>query len=247
MRRVALVLACGLIGWVAPVSGAAASPSMLVRMPLHARSVERATTDSTNWSGYAAYNATFSDVQASWTQPKVTCSTSGHRYASFWVGLDGYTSNSVEQIGTDSDCSGRRAVYYAWYEMYPAYSVTLSQTSNPVVPGDSMSAEVSTSATTFTLTLHDSTQKWIYSTTQASTTAQDSSAEWVAEAPSSCYITCSVLPLANFGTVNFSTAVTTGNGQAGTISTFTNSGIIKAQPSALGTNGSSFTVTWHHS
>ena len=48
----------------------------------------------------------------------------GHTYAAFWVGLDGYTSKSVEQLGTDSDCTNVNSPsYYAWYEMYPAASV----------------------------------------------------------------------------------------------------------------------------
>ncbi len=66
----------------------------------------RGAAASTNWSGYAAYQSgtTFTDVKATWTQPSVTCPKRGTQYASFWVGLDGYNSNSVEQIGTDSDC-----------------------------------------------------------------------------------------------------------------------------------------------
>jgi len=255
MRRAALVLAGTLAGLLVPVSGVAAGTSMLVRMPLH-RSAVRGTVGSTNWSGYATSNASFTDVKGSWVQPTATCSTSGRRYSSFWVGLDGYTSNSVEQIGTDSDCSSRkRPVYYAWYEMYPAGSVTLSSSKYPVAANDSISAEVAASGATYTLTLKNVTKGWTYTTTQTSTTAQGSSAEWVAEAPSSCFITCSVLPLANFGTVNFTGSATTGNGQTGTISAFTNdeivmttnSGTVKAVPSALTDSGASFSDTWYHS
>ena len=54
------------------------------------------------------------------------------QYASFWVGLDGFTSSSVEQTGTDSDCSGRTPDYYGWYEMFPADPVNFT---NPVSPG----------------------------------------------------------------------------------------------------------------
>src|SRR5262249_52127531 len=118
-----------------------------------------ASTTSTNWSGYAVTgaNGSFTSVSASWTQPTATCS---HRnqYATFWVGLDGFNSNSVEQTGTDSDCSGRTPVYYGWYEMFPAFPVNFS---NPVRPGDAMSASVTFSgSSTFTLVLHDATQNW---------------------------------------------------------------------------------------
>ena len=82
-----------------------------------AHGISHAAT-STNWSGYAATTGTYTSVSASWTEPTGTCSGSA-KYSSFWVGLDGYNSNSVEQTGSEVDCSGSRAVYYAWYEMYP--------------------------------------------------------------------------------------------------------------------------------
>jgi hypothetical protein len=46
------------------------------------------------------------------------------------------------------------------------------------------------------------------------------SAEWIAEAPSSCSSSggCRTLPLANFGSVSFARAAATGDGHAGTIS-----------------------------
>jgi len=71
--------------------------------------VVNAEVQSTNWSGYAATgaNGAFSSVSASWTEPAATCTSNRRRtaqYAAFWVGLDGYSSGSVEQTGTDSDC-----------------------------------------------------------------------------------------------------------------------------------------------
>jgi hypothetical protein len=251
MWRPALAMTLGLVSFIAQVP--AASSSTLVHMPAHAQVMSRGVANSTNWSGYAVYNATFTDVEGSWTQPAVTCPSTGRRYAAFWVGLDGYTSNSVEQIGTDSDCAGQnRPVYYAWYEMYPAASVTLSS-SYPVRAGDSMSARVSVSGTTFTLVLKNTTRGWTFTTTQTSTSAQDASAEWVAEAPSSCFVTCSVLPLANFGTMHFTGAFV--NHRSGTIGSYThdkvimvtNNGTTKALPSALSGYGTSFGDTWYHS
>ena len=91
---------------------------------------------STNWSGYAVSGShgAYRSVSATWTVPAVTCS-SGDRNASFWVGLDGYGSNSlsVEQAGTDANCSGRTAEYNGWYEMYPAKPVYFR---TKVRPGD---------------------------------------------------------------------------------------------------------------
>lgn len=170
------------------------------------------TAESTNWSGYAATGSdgAFTSVSASWTEPTATCSSSGRgrssdSYAAFWVGLDGYSSDSVEQTGTDSDCSGRTGEYYGWYEMYPAYPVDFS---NTVKPGDAMSASVTFSGTeTYTLVLHDATQGWTQTVVKNQSGLDRSSAEVITEAPSS---STGVLPLADFGTVNYS--VSTANG-----------------------------------
>src|ERR1700722_1049119 len=83
----------------------------------------RASAESTNWSGYAVTgaNGAYKSVSAAWTEPSATCTSSGRRstdsYAAFWVGLDGYSSESVEQTGSDSDCDGKTPDYYGWYEM----------------------------------------------------------------------------------------------------------------------------------
>src|SRR5450755_4908524 len=107
-----------------------------------AHSSSRTTDESTNWSGYAATgaNGAFKSVSASWTEPTGKCtSRRSAQYSSFWVGLDGFNSGSVEQTGTDVDCSGRTPVYYGWYEMYPAFPVNYT---NTVRPGDHFSASV---------------------------------------------------------------------------------------------------------
>ena len=198
---------------------------------------------STNWSGYAVAGSRFTSVSSSWTEPTATCSSTA--YSSFWVGLDGDTSNSVEQTGTDADCSGRTPQYYAWYEMYPKYPVNLR---NTVRPGDHLTASVTTNGSgTFTLTISDSTQGWNYSTQQKLKSAKLASAEVIAEAPSS---SSGVLPLANFGTVSFSGAGA--NGSLLTSSTphidpitMQSGSTVKAQPGSI--SGGAFSVTWKHS
>lgn len=215
--------------------------------------LNHSTVTSTNWSGYADTGATFSDVKGSWVQPAVTCSSSRAQYSSFWVGLDGYNSNSVEQIGTDSDCTGRnRPSYYAWYEMYPAGSV---ETSLSVKPGDTLSAEVSVKGSTYTLRLVDS-RGGTYTTTKTSSGDADSSAEWIAESPEICnFYSCSLAQLADFGVVNFGSASATAGSVTGPISAFTSNeivmttsnGTVRAQPSALTAGGSAFSDTWKHS
>ena len=80
---------------------------------------------SGNWSGYAvpkegSPSDTFSGVQGSWVVPTVTGSRGQVTYSSAWVGLDGYETATVEQIGTEQDWTGRAQANYVWFEMYPS-------------------------------------------------------------------------------------------------------------------------------
>jgi hypothetical protein len=163
---------------------------------------------SDNWSGYAAHGGalSFNSVSASWVQPAGTC-TGKATYSAFWVGLDGYSSRTVEQTGSEVDCSGGSPVYYAWYEMYPAYPVNFS---NAVSPGDQFTASVTSSGDVFTLTIADITQGWNQTITKSLSSAMQSSAEVIAEAPC-CTATGKILPLTDFGTVNFTRANVNGS------------------------------------
>jgi hypothetical protein len=169
----------------------------------------RNQVESENWSGYAVSGSdgAFNSVSSSWTEPTATCDDSGYEYAAFWVGLDGYNSSSVEQTGTDSDCDAGTPDYYGWYEMYPADPVYFT---NPVEPGDSMSASVvfDSSSSIYTLTLTDSTQGWTQTEQEQESGLSNSSAEVITEAPSSEF---GPLPLADFGTVNFSGSTDNGS------------------------------------
>jgi hypothetical protein len=200
---------------------------------------------STNWSGYAVSGAgPYTSVSASWTQPAVDCTKTPTGYSSFWVGLDGDTTNTVEQTGTEADCSSGSPVYYGWYEMYPKFPVNYS---NPVSPGDSMSASVTSAGRgTFSLTLTDSTQGWTRTTQQKLTHAKLGSAEVIAEAPSS---SGGVLPLADFGTANFGAATVDGSPMASLsgldpITMVSSSGTVEAKPSSMSNSGS-FSDTWY--
>jgi hypothetical protein len=200
---------------------------------------------STNWSGYADTSSTFSTVTGNWSEPSVSC-TSRTTYAAFWVGIDGLTSGSVEQDGTLAECSGGRPFYYTWWEMYPTNAIQTVGSS--VQPGDSISASVVRSGTSYTLKITDSTHPAnSFTTTQSCSNCANSSAEWIAEAPSSG----SVLPLADFHTWTLSGATV----NSGVISSFTDdeitmvdsSGRVKAQPGPLNGSGNGFSVTWERS
>ena len=255
-----------------PIIGKALLPGLgqlLGHSARHATNVQ-----SQNWSGYADNQDTYNSVAASWIEPTVNCGASGgggggilggllgggagSSASSFWVGLDGFNSSSVEQLGTDSDCNGNTPAYYAWWEMYPNPSQSLSS-SYPVRAGDQMTAWVASnpSGTSFYLALKDSTAGWYFSTNQsASPGFGRSSAEVIAEAPSSCSLLfCSQVPLADFGQVGFGNANlidnTNHNGSLASFNaneiTMTVNGQTLANPSNLSADGKSFSVTWQHS
>jgi hypothetical protein len=137
---------------------------------------------STSWAGYylAGANGAFSSVSAAWTVPTATC-VAGAQYAAFWVGLDGVSSDSVEQVGMDADCASGNPDYDGWYDMYPADPVYFS---NTVSPGDAMSASVTFSgADTYTLVLADATAGWTHTVTKNESGLARSSAEVVTQGP----------------------------------------------------------------
>lgn len=204
-----------------------------------------AAQTSVNWSGYAAAGTPgqFTSVSTSWKQPAVTCGAT-NTFSSFWAGLDGDNSSTVEQTGTEADCSNGTAAYSGWWEMFPNAPVFYN---NPVQPGDAMTASVTSNGNgNFTLTLSDATAGWTQTTQQTNANAQLGSAEIIAEAPSNG----NVLPLSNFGTVTFSNDTANGapigNANAAALTMVSQNGVTEATPSALA-GGNSFTVTWDSS
>ncbi len=221
--------------------------------------VDHGSTSSTNWSGYAlsAGANTVTQAGGSWIVPTVNCTAGpSNAYSAFWVGIDGWSSNTVEQTGTDSDCSNGTPTYYAWYEFYPAQSFLISSLS--ITPGEVVSGQIIYNGSgqfTVSLTAGGST----FTKTGTVNSAQRSSAECIAEAPSS---TSGILPLADFGSVLFGfdhsgTANTCGatvSGVSGSFGSFGTSvssismvssgGADEAVPTALSSDGTSFTVNY---
>lgn len=200
---------------------------------------------STNWSGYVVTGSgPYTTVSAGWTQPAVNCASNKPSFSAFWVGLDGDTTNTVEQTGTEANCAHGSATYGAWFEMFPKRPVNYP---NPVAPGDVFTASVSYAGKgRFQMTLTDTTQGWSQTTSQKKKSAKRGSAEVIAEAPSSRK---GVLALADFGTISF-----TGASVNGSLLTSSTPGIepltmssgetVKATPSAI--SGGGFSDAWQH-
>jgi hypothetical protein len=207
--------------------------------------------ESTNWAGYADTGSGFSKVSASWTEPTGASSGSTTSLAAFWVGIDGYSSDTVEQDGTLIESYEGTVYYYDWWEIYPENDV---QIINNVNPGDEITASVVRSGDKYTLAVTDSSDSAdSFSTTQTYSGAADSSAEWIAEAPSG---SSGVYPLTDFGTWADSSSKVTEGSKSGVISSFTDdeitqvngtTGAVEDQPGPLNSSGNGFTATWESS
>jgi hypothetical protein len=183
------------------------------------------TTQSSNWAGYAVHRSgvRFAKVVGTWRQPTASCagSSANPSYSSVWVGLGGFglTSQALEQIGTETDCSPTgQKVSSAWYELVPAPSRSIHMRVNP---GDLLSAAVIVTGHQTKLTLRDLTRRTSFTRSVRVKTVDVSSAEWIVEAPSECTSanSCQTLNLANFGTAAFTSArATRTTGHTGSIS-----------------------------
>ena len=227
---------------------------MLVHTGAHAvKNVTAAT--AYNWSGYADTSGThqaFTKVSGSWTTPSVTCSAED-QITSNWVGLDGFNSNTVEQLGTISWCFQGKPVYFTWYEMYPAGTTEVGTT---VQPGDKIAASVTRTGTSYALKLTDSTHTGnniSVTKTCALATCLDTSAEWISERPS---FSIGIVPQAHYNAFKITNGAQTSSGKAGTIGSgpgVNSITMIDATSSynlntvSTLTGGNSFSTTWKNS
>lgn len=210
---------------------------------------------STNWGGYASLTSltspqpgSVSYVVGTWQVTPVNA-TAVNAYSASWVGIDGYASGTVEQLGTESDWVNGGPVYSVWYEMYPKRSMNVPMA---VKPGDIINASVAYTKSGFTLSIVNMTTGATFSTTQKSGSARRMSAEWILEPP----YAGGVLPLANVGTVPFSACQAIINGHLGPIDDATwvydpitivsKAGNTVAVPSSLkdSQDASAFSVKW---
>lgn len=215
---------------------------------------------SNNWSGYVSMTdihnpalGSVSFVSGTWIVPQLL-PTPDTSYTAIWVGIDGYASPSVEQLGTEHVWINGAQQNIAWYEMYPnpAYQID----GFPVSVGDVIEAAVTyTGSNQFQLKIINHTQN-VYTVIPAnltqSSTANRNSAEWIVEAPYSS----GILPLSDFQTITFSNckavinntngSIADGSWQADDLTMVSSIGVTKATPSNLSSDYESFTVSWSH-
>ena len=213
------------------------------------------------WAGYIVVKRdsnnqieekTVKYVEGTWKVPEVDCSSTDDGYAAVWVGIDGYSSSTIEQIGTLSKCSNGQASYYGWWEMYPR---PLNQISNfQISPGDNIYAKVEfIGKNNFNLSINNLDTGKTFSVVKKMKGTKRSSAEWIVE---STKLGSQIQPLADFGEVTFTnTKAKMKNVQGKTISNpnwvsyeidMAGDGVLKADASPLMSGGKSFNVTWLH-
>jgi len=219
---------------------------------------------SPNWSGYVAVACGMCKlryVAATWTVPPVDCADSpSTAWANSWVGLDGLTSGTTEQVGTADVCTNGQPSYFAWYQMYPAQPVVLygpGRLAYDVNAGDLISASVYYNAATrqWQLTLDDRTSGLAVDTSQPcppGLMCADADAEVITEAPNAG----ANLPLADFGTETYGAiAVTSRNGTHGNMESnrlwtvrpvdlIGATGTVLATPDPVRAAGTAFTDIW---
>ena len=168
---------------------------------------------SHNWSGYAATGGSYTSVTGTWTVPQFSADSSTFGIDAAWVGIGGVRSRDLIQAGTQQTVSGSgRTQYQAWVE-------TLPRASQPVPlrvhPGDSVTVSIAEqSPDQWSIDFTNNTTGQTYQDTEHYASSH-SSAEWVEEAPSS--VRGGLLPLSNFGSVQFSAGTAVKDGQTVTI------------------------------
>jgi hypothetical protein len=218
---------------------------------------------NTIWAGYAVTGSDFTYVQGSWIVSAVDCAKTPNTDSSEWVGIDGWSSNTVEQTGTDADCIGKNPYYYVWYEFFPLNTVVINSVS--IAPGDKFSASVTYDGDNeYTVAITNDTTGEFFSKevkfkgADGSGVPPRNSAEWIEEmdgnelsdfgidyfgelytgaSDGTDSATDSSVSgvIADFGSA-VQESITTRNGRSG--------GKDTAVPSALASDGASFKVTW---
>jgi hypothetical protein len=209
---------------------------------------------SLDWGGYVVVSdfanpqPVVVGVSGSWTVPRINVSQ-GDVFSVAWIGIGGHTDETLIQTGTEHDSINGSAVYFAWYELLPYYSVAIP--TMDVSPGDKITASidlVESAKNEWSVEITDVTNgerfkhNFFYDSSRLS-------AEWIVERP---IVNNSLSSLADFGSITFTDSSVTMNANVGTISDFPfaqviihdrqNRGLVTV--SSLISNGSGFTVNY---
>ncbi|HEY2575787.1 MAG TPA: G1 family glutamic endopeptidase [Streptosporangiaceae bacterium] len=232
----ALTIAVPGVAALSPAAAQAAAVPLTHSLP---RGVSH--SDQT-WGGYAITGTgPYKKITGSWNIPTMNCAHGGGD-ASPWIGIDGWSNGTVEQIGIDLDCINGVDSYHPWVEMYPGPSDYFKET---VHAGDTMTASVSVSNGTWTLTERDTATGW---TKTFKRTPQNPPQKTSAEAILEDVGSGGAPPVPDFNTVTFSSITVGGSplASAGNVHKTTlerrNTPLSHESPLSSGT----FSITWLH-
>ncbi|MEO5646041.1 MAG: G1 family glutamic endopeptidase [Candidatus Paceibacterota bacterium] len=200
---------------------------------------------STNWSGYAVEQGTYTGVSGTFVMPELSYSTTLASNAT-WVGIGGRGSADLIQAGVYEIANSDGATYQAWYELLPEDSTPVNLA---VHPKDSISvAIIETSADIWNIVITNNTTKQQFAKT-VQYHSLHSSAEWIQER---AQVNGVLAPLSGFTPVPFTGATAVQNGQRLAISQMNpqminlldtgNTTVALAVPSAINADGTSFSV-----
>jgi hypothetical protein len=200
---------------------------------------------SRNWAGYAATGDNFTAVSGTWTVPSVSAGRTPAADAT-WVGIGGIRARDLIQAGTDATVQSGQVRYTAWVELLPRASQRVPLA---VSAGDTVNVSITQQPDeTWQIRIRNTTTGQSYEKVVTYQSSR-SSAEWIEESPAVGRRT--LLPLDNFGTIKFTSATAVEDGQQRTIAQAGGQAITMssrtgqplALPSALGSDGTSFSVS----
>lgn len=222
------------------------SHATMMRARGEARTLKASSTEdqigSFNWSGFADVqtgSTPLSSVSGRWTIPQVDCLSGPYAnqdaFLANWVGLDGFTSGTVEQLGTATQCYEGVEYYYVWYEMFPNGTIeegTTACINNNVHcprPGDQIQASVVSTPdgsgnNDYTLALSDNSrpdESFSVSASCPADTCVNSSAEWIVERPAfDLPFGFQILPQADYGKTSFTNGTVSAGGTTSSIENY---------------------------
>ncbi len=139
---------------------------------------------SSNWSGYVFEGFGITGARGTFNVPALS-PTPGLSDTTEWVGVDGNSDNTLIQAGIDEQYIPKlgHAVITPWWEILPASETPIP--SMPVAVGDSITVAIQEQPdlATWQITETDNTTGQTFTTMQPYQ-GQQTSAEWIVEAPS---------------------------------------------------------------
>lgn len=229
---------------------------------LHENSIFEVRDSYTAGYGATGPNYSVTSVSGSWIQPELKCGKNNVSAVGFSVQIDGFNGKDIEIVGTGGGCEDGIATYIAFYSFYPTTGVQFFK--NLVIsPGDRIFASVKYSTSTGFFLAHLTDLSTGISSTAKSTVigAQRNSVEAgvisVSNSTGQCCLALTKFSKPSFGmdkTQISATCYATISGLDQPIGSFdtaielvmtnVNGTVVRAQPSALSRDNSSFTITW---